>query len=392
MATALLVIIYLAFISLGLPDSILGSAWPIMQESLGASFEQAGIIAFFISGCTIASSLLTATFVRRFGTSIVTLVSVLLTAGALLGFSFAPSFIWLLVFAIPLGLGGGAVDASLNDYVANHYKANHMSWLHCFWGVGATAGPLIMAVYLRDGAWRSGYLTISIIQFGLAFILLISLPLWTRMRNGSSLVSSTIDGSETRQPLGNNAVWLSMLSFLVYCGIETTLGLWGSSYLVNIRQIAPAEAAGWVSTYFAGITVGRLITGFITMRVSSRLLIRYGQLIVLIGTLLFLLPLPTFFTISGYILIGFGLAPIFPCMLHETPARFGRARSQKIMGYQMAAAYTGSTLLPPALGWIAGQTSIIILPFFICAYGIIMLLSSERINILQLRIQQRSEG
>lgn len=382
MATALLIIIYLAFISLGLPDSVLGSAWPVMQDDLQASFDQAGLIALFVSGSTIVSSLMTSIVVRRFGTAIVTLVSVLLTAGALMGFAYSPSLIWLIVFAIPLGLGAGAVDASLNDYVANHYKANHMSWLHCFWGVGATAGPIIMAAYLTGAGWSAGYMAISLIQFSLVIILFLTLPLWRHNQTGLATTDATNADNLAQKPIGKNGVRLAMLSFLFYCGVETTMGLWGSSFLVNVRHMDPAEAAGWVSSYYAGITLGRLLTGFITMRVSSRDLIRAGQVIIIIGVLLFLLPLPIYLTITGFMLVGLGCAPIFPCMLHETPVRFGREHSQKIMGYQMAAAYTGSTFLPPALGWIAGQTTIAIFPFFIAAYALMMLLSSERINHL----------
>jgi len=383
MATALLVIIYLAFISLGLPDSVLGAAWPIMQHDLNAYFDQAGIISLCVSGSTIASSLMTSAVVKRFGSGVVTLVSTFFTAGALLGYSFAPSFIWLIILGIPLGLGGGAVDATLNNYVANHYRASHMSWLHCFWGVGATIGPIIMSTFLDEGAWRSGYTTIAIIQFSLVAILLLSLPIWRRMNGGAHSDQASEDVAASGEAaLGNNGVRLAMLSFLFYCGVETTMGLWGSSFLVNVREMDAAAAAGWVSTYYGGITLGRLISGFITLRVTSRTLIRVGQSIVIIGTLLFLLPLPIGFTITGFMLVGIGCAPIFPCMLHETPARFGRERSQKIMGYQMAAAYTGATFLPPLLGWIAGRTTIAIFPFFIVAYALIMLLSSERINQL----------
>jgi len=391
MATALLVIIYLAFISLGLPDSVLGSAWPIMQHDLNASFEQAGIISLFVAGSTIASSLLTSAVVKRFGAGVVTLLSTFLTAGALLGFSAAPSFIWLIILAIPLGLGGGAVDAALNNYVANHYRASHMSWLHSFWGVGATLGPIIMSAYLVDGAWRTGYLTIAIIQFSLVAVLLLSLPLWRRMNRSDSMNNTKDEVAATsRAPLGKHGISLAMSSFLFYCGVEATMGLWGSSFLVNVKQMDAAAAAGWVSTYYGGITLGRFISGFITLRVSSRTLIRVGQILVLIGTLLFLLPLPIACTITGFMLVGIGCAPIFPCMLHETPARFGRERSQKIMGYQMAAAYTGATLLPPLLGWIAGRTTIAIFPYFIAVYALVMLLSSERIN--QLLAKKPSSG
>ncbi|PLS02372.1 MFS transporter [Neobacillus cucumis] len=393
MTTFLLIIIYLAFISLGLPDSLLGVAWPVMQLDFGAPLETAGFLFMTIAGGTIISSLVSGKVLNRFGTSKVTFVSVLMTAAALLGFHFAPSVVWLIVCAIPLGLGAGAVDAGLNDYVATHYKAHHMSWLHCFWGVGATLGPIIMAQFISgDNSWRSGYFTISVMQFALAVILFFTLPLWNKVKKNNALslndeqedLNDVLHMSESKnvKPLQIKGVKLALISFLFYCGVESTVGLWGSSFLVNVKELPAAAAAQWVSLYYAGITMGRFITGFITFKISNPSLIRMGQIIALGGTTLLFLPLPSIFSLVGFIMIGLGLAPIFPCMLHETPTRFGKKHSQTIMGYQMAVAYTGSTFMPPLLGFTASHSTIGIFPYCMVIFVAAMLLSSEKLNAL----------
>ncbi|AVR00243.1 MFS transporter [Oceanobacillus iheyensis] len=392
MTLLLLLVIYLAFISLGLPDPLLGAAWPVIQEDIGAPLDAAGYLFMIISVGTIISSLVSGKVIKRFGTAKVTFVSVLLTAGALLGFYFAPSIIWLAVCAIPLGLGAGAVDTALNNYVALHYKAHHMSWLHSFWGVGATLGPIIMAQFITgQQAWRNGYLTIAGIQFALATLLLLSFPLWKKVAQNRNVTQNedteAIDEEVQEQekhekPLQIKGVKLALFSFLFYCGVETTVGLWGSSYLVDVKDLSAATAAKWVSLYWGGLTVARFLTGFVTFKLSCRMLIRIGQLIALVGAALLVLPFPTTFSLVGFIMIGFGLAPIFPSMLHETPTRFGKKHSQTIMGYQMALAYTGNTLLPPLLGLIASHSTIAIFPFFICVYIVGMLLCSEQLNTL----------
>ncbi|MFC5701637.1 MFS transporter [Cohnella faecalis] len=393
MATFFLIIIYLAFISLGLPDSLLGSAWPVMQSDIGAPLGAAGLLSMTIAGGTIVSSLASGTVIKRLGTGKVTLISCFMTAISLLGFSFAPSLIWLIALAVPLGLGAGSVDAGLNNYVATHYKAHHMSWLHCFWGVGATLGPVIMSGFIaEDASWRNGYLAVAVIQFALVVLLFVTLPLWKRVNNGHAESRAEMEeneaglgpglATEAVNPLRMKGVKLTLVTFLFYCGLETTVGLWGSSFLVNVKELTAVTAAQWVSLYYAGITVGRLITGFVTLKVGNRILARSGQLIVLAGAALILLPLPSVCVLIGFILVGIGCAPIYPCLLHETPARFGKGQSQKIMGYQMAVAYTGSTFLPPLLGWIASRTTIGIFPYFVVAYGIAMLLASEKVNRL----------
>lgn len=392
LATWFLIIIYLAFISLGLPDSLLGSAWPVIWPDIGSSVGSAGIVSMVIAGGTIVSSLASGSMIQRLGTGRIALFSCFLTAGALLGFSMAPSMIWLVVLAIPLGLGAGAVDAALNHYVAENYKVHHMNWLHCFWGVGATMGPIIMSSYIADhNSWRSGYTTVSVIQFSLVIILLITLPLWKRVaamrelhqpRSESNVDTDTQQQEQNLKPniIRIKGVKPTLMAFLFYCGVESTVGLWGASYLVGARNITADTAAIWLSLYYGGITIGRLVTGFITLRVTNRLLIRYGQIITIIGGIILLLPLSASFSLMGFMLIGLGLAPIYPGLLHETPARFGKEHSAKLMGYQMAVAYTGTTLLPPMFGLIASQTSIGLFPSVVIAFLIFMWLSAEKVN------------
>lgn len=397
MATWFLIIIYLAFISLGIPDALLGSAWPVMHPQIGASLESAGLLSMIIAAGTIVSSLVSGTIIQKWGTGKLTLFSCALTAGALLGFSFAPSLLWLALLAIPLGLGAGAVDAGLNHYVANHYKAHHMSWLHCFWGVGAMTGPIIMSYFIAEhGSWREGYSTVSMIQWGLVLILLVTLPLWkkvadlqqskaeaTDIPDPLSSISDTSTDSKVKKvhPIRIKGVKMTLIAFLFYCGVESTVGLWGASYLVGAKGMTAETAALWVSLYYGGITVGRLITGFITLKVNNRILILAGQIIAVSGGVIMLLPLPDIASMIGLILIGVGFAPVYPGLIHETPHRFGKANSAKLIGYQMAVAYTGTTFLPPLFGILASQWSIQLFPVVVLIFIVAMLLSSESVNI-----------
>ena len=396
MAALLLIVIDLAFISLGLPDSLLGSAWPVMRKDLGVPLSAAGIMSMTISFGKILSSLLSGVMIKKFGTAKVTFVSCLMTAIALLGYSFSNSMIWFFLLAIPLGLGGGSVDSALNHYVAENYKAHHMNWLHSFWGVGATAGPAILSYYIGNGnSWRLGYRTVAIIQFTVAAILFTSLPLWKRVEesrkaniaNDNANSTSKSNQSQAKNRIngrsgvfGIGGVTQSLLAFLFYCGAEATVGLWGASYLVGAKHVSAQVAAGWVSLYYGGITAGRIISGFITMKVSNRFLILWGQIISLIGVLILLLPLPAIFYMLGLILIGLGFAPIFPGLIHETPARFGSENSAKLIGYQMATAYAGTTLLPPLFGLIAARTTVALFPLFALSYVVLMLLCTETVN------------
>ena len=374
MATLFLILIYITFISLGLPDSILGSGWSVMYPELGVSLSSAGIISMIISSGTIISSLMSGRLIARFTTGVLTLISVIMTAVALCGFSFAPNFIWLCLLAVPLGLGAGAVDSALNNFVAIHYEARHMSWLHCFWGVGATAGPLIMSLMLNgQGGWRNGYLIISMIQIGLVLCLIFSLPLWKKYDR-----TSKNSESETKYKPVNvfkiKGAKLTFLSFFCYCAIEMTTGLWGSSYLVQSRGLSAGQAAQWISLFYLGITIGRLLSGFISMKFTNCQLVRIGQFMILLGILQLLLPLPNLFAMSGICCIGLGCAPIFPSMLHETPNRFGEELSQSMMGKQMAAAYVGTTCVPPIFGLIINYVGTSIFPLFLLLILIIMVI------------------
>ncbi|MBK8135592.1 MAG: MFS transporter [Chloroflexi bacterium] len=410
MVTLFLLVIYAAFISLGLPDALLGVAWPVMYVEYAVPVGLAGLVSMTISVNTIISSVLSGRVLKRFGTGRVTVVSVLMTATALLGFSAAPGFIWLVLLAIPLGLGAGSVDAGLNDYVAKNYEARHMSWLHSFWGVGALTGPIIFSQILSRGEpWRNGYLIVAVVQFGLVFLLFATLPLWekiARLKRRTDLDSSSqsVDVLHASTETGRKSVALAakgvfaplridgvkpvLIVFLFYCGIESTMGLWGASYLIRVKGIDVATAAAWVSLFYGSITFGRFISGFVTMRMSSKTLIRSGEIAILIGIIALLLPLADAFSMLGFVLIGLGCAPIFPSMLHETPARFGDAEAQNIMGFQMAVAYIGTSLFPPIFGAIASVITFALFPFFIVAYITLMLVNSERINRYMLHKQQ----
>lgn len=354
--TVLLVIIYLAFISLGLPDSLLGSAWPAMYEGFGVDIASAGALSMIVAGGTIVSSLLSDRLIRKLGTGYVTLVCVGMTAVALLGISMSTSFAAVCLWAIPLGLGAGSVDAGLNNFVALHYKASHMNWLHSFWGIGTIIGPLmISSILMNSGTWNTAYRAVSILQFVLAGVLLCSLPLWKK-------VSAPKAGMpEHKQPIGAlQAVRLprakpTLLAFFCYCTLEATVILWGSSYLVMAKGISEDVAAGWISLFFIGITLGRILSGFLSMKLSQKRLIRIGQLLIGVGVILLFLPLPAGAMVAILFVIGLGCAPIFPSMLHETPNTFGQGNSQAMMGIQMAAAYVGSTFMPPLFGLLAGR-------------------------------------
>jgi fucose permease len=383
MATLLLIIIYLTFISLGLPDALLGGGWPVMQAEFGVPFSFAGLVSMIITGGTILSSIFSSRILNYFGTGRVTLVSVAMTALALFGFAQAPSFLWFILAAIPLGLGGGAVDAGLNSFIAGHYESRHMSWLHCFWGVGALSGPLLLsAILARGGTWRSGYLLIASAQVFLVTVLFFSLPLWNKIgRRQIDAATPAVTGPQTLfSPLKIRGVKTALFVLFCYCSIEAIMGLWGGSYLFKTRGLHPASAAAWVSLFYASLTLGRFLTGFITYKVANKNLIRAGCLGILSGVSLMLFHLPLPLTLSGFLLTGLGCAPIFPCMLHETPDRFGAANAQAVMGFQMAVAYIGATFLPPLFGFIASAISMDLLPIFLLGCAAILLFGSEALR------------
>lgn len=380
MFSLLLALIYVSFISLGLPDSLLGSAWPQMQESLGVSLSLGGVISFLITASTILSSLMSHQVIQRFGTGAVTMCSVAMTALALFGFSLSNSFLALCLWAIPYGLGAGSVDAALNNFVALHCKAKHMSWLHCFWGIGATGGPYIMGLCLSRGmGWQAGYRTISFLQMALTLILLLSLPLWKKQE-------LPLSGGETVRPqtpqwgklLKRPGVKAALTAFFFYSALELTTGLWGSSYMVAVRGISAETAAKWISLFYLGITAGRFFSGFLTLRFSDDAMVRLGECTAIVGILLILLPLHNLFLCLGLILTGLGCAPIYPSLLHATPQRFGKSLSQSLMGTQMAISYLGSTTMPPVSGFLSEKISMGLYPVLLLVFALCMTILTEK--------------
>lgn len=379
----LLIIIYLSFISLGLPDSILGAAWPSMYPGLQVPVSYAGILSMIIAAGTIVSSLQSDRLTRWLGTGKVTAVSVTMTAAALFGFSVSSQFWMLCLWAIPYGLGAGSVDASLNNYVALHYESRHMSWLHCMWGVGATVGPYIMGLVLTGGGtWNLGYRVISVLQIVLTVILVFSLPLWkgrseTVEQNGEKVAAKALTLREVVQIRGVKEI---LLCFFCYCALEQTTSLWASSYLTLYKGIPAETAATFASMFFIGITVGRALSGFVTMKLDDTQMIRLGQGIVGVGILLMLLPFGNVCALAGLIVIGLGCAPIYPCVIHSTPAHFGADKSQAIIGIQMASAYVGTCLMPPVFGLIAGHISVALLSVYLLSFLVLMAVMHELLN------------
>lgn len=429
MTSLLLAVIYLAFISLGLPDSLLGAAWPAMHEDLGAPLSYAGAVSMIIALGTILSSLASDRLTLRLGTGRVTAISVSMTAAALLGFSLSGSFYQLCLWAIPYGLGAGSVDAALNNYVALHYKSRHMSWLHAMWGVGASAGPCLMGLAIARGAgWADGYAAVAALQALLTLLLFCSLPLWkkrpgaaarakaaqatptqtqtaqeipaqaqttqatqampTQPQAAQAQPARAQDARETperRRPLPLAAVVRIrgarevMLAFFCYCAVEQTSGLWASSFLHLSRGMSAERAAELAALFFLGITAGRVVSGFLTLRLSDTRMIRLGQLLLLLGVLLLLLPADAC-AVAGLLLAGLGCAPIYPCIIHATPAHFGEERSQAIIGVEMAAAYIGTMLMPPLFGVLAGRIAVTLLPLYLLALLALMTAMTERLE------------
>jgi len=366
--TILLFIIYLAFISLGLPDALLGVAWPLIREEWHMGLDAAGAIAIVVTLGTISSSLLSGRLIKRYGEGKITLVSGLLTGFALLGYAFSPSYIWFVILALPLGFGAGSVDTALNHYVSQHFKAHHMNWLHAFWGVGATLGPVLMGSILgTSGSWRQGYQTVAGIQLALAAMIFVSLPLWKKhgLLTGVHEALESVNPSQIKQPiLRLKGVPYALLIFMVYCAGEYAMGLWGASYLVQMRGLTLAVAARWVAFYYGSITVGRILSGVISFKLSNRQLIHLGIVIAFFGAVCLYLPFGQLMPLLAFICIGLGFAPIFPSMMHETPTRFGKEAAQSIIGYQMAAANIGVAVFPPLLGVIIAKTTMALFPFF----------------------------
>ncbi|MBW5400327.1 MFS transporter [Brachyspira pilosicoli] len=364
MVNLLLSIIYLSFISLGLPDALLGSAWPSMYKEFNVAISYAGIISMIISAGTIISSLQSDRLTKKFGAGKITAFSVAMTAAALFGFSITHSYLFLCVWAIPYGLGAGSVDASLNNYVALHYESKHMSWLHCMWGIGATIGPYIMGYAITNNNWNAGYRYISIMQIVLTAILFFSLPLWNKndKENKEKINTKTLSLIEIIKIKGAKEI---MICFFCYCALEATTGLWASSYLNIYKGVDIKTAASFGSLFYIGITIGRAISGFITMKLNDNQMIVLGESLILIGIILMIIPAVNTVSLIGFIITGLGCAPIYPSIIHSTPYNFGAENSQAIIGVQMASAYIGTLAMPPLFGYIANHISISLLPFYL---------------------------
>ena len=399
----LLAIIYFAFISLGLPDALVGAGWPVMHQDLGVPVSYAGFITMTIAIGTILSSLQSDRLTRKLGTGLVTTLSVALTAVALLGFSVSTEFWMLILWAIPYGLGAGAVDAALNNYVALHYASRHMSWLHSFWGVGAAISPFIMSYSLTQGlGWNTGYRVVAIIQMVLVAILFAGLPLWRKVHptvpaaaaggggdegEGGKTLERAAGNDGKEKPLGLigalkiKGVPFVLLGFLAYCALEATAILWASTYLVQQRDVAASTAASFASLYLLGITAGRFLSGFVADRVGDRNMIRLGILGVCFGVILIALPLENdTLGLAGLVIAGFGSAPIYPSIIHSTPANFGPSRSHAIIGIQMASAYLGATFAPPLFGFLGEAVGMWLFPFYLAALAALMLVMTEALN------------
>lgn len=371
----LLALIYLAFISLGLPDSLLGAGWPVMHTELQVSVSCMGIVSMVISGGTIVSSLLSDRLTGKLGTRIVTVGSVFLTVVALFGFSFSTSFWMLIAFAVPYGLGAGAVDAALNNYIALHYKAKHMSWLHCFWGVGAIVSPFIMSAALKKGTWNDGYRTVGFLQLAIALLLLVTLPVWkvNGTKSGESGKSVGLLGA-----LKIKGVPFLLAGFFAYCAAEATTMQWASTYFAEVKGIPAERAAGFAALFYIGITAGRFLSGFITDKLGDRNMIRLGTCILACGIAALMIPVKSYtVAFAAFLVIGFGCAPIYPCIIHSTPFNFGAENSGAIIGIQMASAYVGSTFVPPLFGLLGNAVSFSVMPLYLLAFFTLMIVMTE---------------
>ena len=373
MYTLLLLLIYLAFISLGLPDSLLGSAWPVIHQELQVPLSYAGAVTMIVSFGTICSSLMSERLTKKLGVNIVTVCSVLLTAIALYGFSTASAFWMLCLWGIPYGLGAGAIDAALNNYVALHYNSRHMSWLHCFWGVGTIISPYIMSYALTTSVWQNGYRMVSFLQMGITVILLVTLPVWKVNRKANEQKAEQAAVIGIRGALKIKGVPQLLLGFFSYCSLESTLLLWSSSYLVGAKGVTAQKAAAFASLFCIGITAGRFLSGLVTEKLGDYNLIRIGTGILLLGCIAMILPLKTdVAALGGLVVMGLGRAPVYPSIIHATPDNFGAQNSQAIIGIQMASAYVGSTFMPPVFGLIANHISVALMPFFVLFFIVLM--------------------
>ena len=376
MSVVLLVVIYVAFVGLGIPDSLFGAAWPAMYPDLDVPVSWGSAVTMVTCCGTIVSSLSSAALINRFGTGRVTAVSTALTAAALLGFAVAPSFLWLCLLAVPLGLGAGAIDTALNNYVALHYHATHMNFLHCAYGVGITVSPFLMSLALSDGTWRDGYLEAAVVQAAIVAATVAILPLWSRVGHESAGEKDDDPAPRAASPLAlvrRRDIRLACLVFMASVAIEGICNTWCASYLVSARGMGAGEAAGMVTVYYVGVTAGRFLSGVLANRLSSKQLVGLGQVITFVAVLVLLAPLPLSAAPVGLFLVGFGNSPLYPNMLHLTPRLFGRDLSQAVIGVQMAASYVGSLTLPPLFGLVAEQVGFWLFPVALLALSVVVL-------------------
>lgn len=371
MYTLLLAVIYLAFISLGLPDSLLGAAWPTIRVDFDVPLSYMGLVSMIIAGGTIISGLMSERLTKKFGTRAVVAVSVALTAIALFGFSTVGQFWQMCLWGIPYGFGAGAIDAALNNYVALYYNSRQMSWLHCFWGVGTIVSPYIMSYALTHSTWSNGYRNVSYIQFGILAVILIAMPLW-KINKDPAVTEEDKPLLGLHGALKIKGVPTLLIGFYAYCAAETTTMLWASSYLEGTRGISKDKAAAFGSLFFIGITAGRFLSGFISDKLGDNRMIRLGTAIALFGVILIALPVGAA-SMVGFVIIGLGCAPVYPCIIHSTPANFGAENSQGIIGIQMASAYVGSTFMPPVFGLIANHVSLKLMPVYLAFFFILLL-------------------
>ena len=388
MVTLLLAFIYLAFISLGLPDSLLGAAWPILHGELSVPISYMGMVTMTISLSTITASLFSERLTKTFGTWKVTTASIFLTAVALVGFSTSSRFWMLILWAIPYGLGGGAIDAALNNYVALHYTSRHMSWLHCFWGVGTVVSPYIMSYALgTDLGWVGGYRIVGGLQISILMILIFTLPVWKKVNHKSDIDSdaenSTDEPKQSAGLIGSlkiKGVPYVLLGFMGYCAAESTVMVWASTYFFEAKSTTEELAAALGSLFFIGMTVGRFFSGFISDKVGDKNMIRLGLALSVIGVIVIAIPAEIAVSITGFLLMGLGFAPIYPSIIHSTPKSFGKENSQAIIGIQMAAAYLGATLAPPIFGLIANYVEVKLLPLYLAVFMLISFVMLELLN------------
>lgn len=378
MIIILITVIYLSFISLGLPDAVLGSSWNIIAKEFNTSISNMGILTIIISAGTIISSLNSDLLIKKLGVHKITSISIFITAISMLGFALSPSFLVLCLWAIPYGLGAGNVDAALNNYVAINFESKHMSWLHCMWGIGATLGPYIMSIALINNLdFRGGYIILFLIQIILATIILVSYPVW-KIKNNEQLYKENKKHLKLNEVLKIKGVLQIGITFFFFCSIEQTTGLWASNYLIFIKNVSPEIATGFTSLFYLGITIGRGINGFFAMKFSNTQMIRFGSIVMLLGVFILFIPSNEIITYIGLAMIGLGSSPIYPSIIHSIPIMFGVDKSQSITGVQMASAYTGTLVMPALFGIIGNEFSFDFYPVFITIMLIMMIFMYEK--------------